>query len=47
MTIDNYQIQDWLFNVADGKYDIDLGESGIQFHHLHDLDLKENCHLNY
>jgi aspartate/methionine/tyrosine aminotransferase len=47
MTIPNYTIQDWLFNVADGKFDIDLGESGIQFHHLHDLDLSENCHLNY
>ena len=47
MKISNYKIQDWLFQEADGKFEIDLAESGIQYHHFHDLDLTENYHLNY
>lgn len=47
MSMPIYTIQEWLFSFAEGKYDIDLGESGIQYHHLHDLDLSSNCHLNY
>src|SRR5688572_5161103 len=47
MTMPVYTIQDWLFSCAEGMYDIDLGESGTQFHHLHDLDVSINYHLNY
>lgn len=47
MQISNYKIQDWLFQECEGKFEIDLAESGIQYHHLHDLNLKENYHLNY
>lgn len=47
MRISNYKIQDWLFQEAEGKFEIDLAESGIQYHHLYDLDLSENYHLNY
>lgn len=47
MSIATYKIQDWLFQEADGKFEIDLAESGIQYHFSHDLDLKTNYHLNY
>ncbi len=47
MKISNYKIQNWLFQEADGRFEIDLAESGIQYHHLHDLNLTENYHLNY
>jgi aspartate/methionine/tyrosine aminotransferase len=45
--IATYSIQQWLFDEAEGKFSIDLGESGIQFHHFHDIDLTENYDLNY
>lgn len=47
MSIANYKIQDWLFSEAEGRFEIDLAESGIQFHSLHDLSVTENFHLNY
>lgn len=47
MDIGNYKIQEWLFQEAEGKFEIDLAESGIQHHNFHDLDLSENYHLNY
>ncbi len=45
--ISTYTIQEWLFNTAEGKFDFDLAESGIQYHFLHDLDLSQNYDLNY
>jgi aspartate/methionine/tyrosine aminotransferase len=42
-----YTIQKWLFDTAEGKFDIDLGESGIQFHHFGDLKIERNYDLNY
>jgi len=42
-----YSIQKWLFDKAEGKYEIDLAESGIQFHYLNDLSLDKNYDLNY
>jgi aspartate/methionine/tyrosine aminotransferase len=45
--IASYKIQQWLFTEAEGNFDIDLAESGIQYHWFHDLNLSENYHLNY
>lgn len=45
--IATYKIQDWLFSEADGNFNIDLAESGIQFKSLHDLSTRENYPLNY
>lgn len=42
-----YKIQDWLFNEAEGKFEIDLAESGIQYHCLNSLEIAENYPLNY
>lgn len=42
-----YTIQHWLFDEADGRFDIDLGESGIQHHHIEDLHICTNYDLNY
>ena len=42
-----YTIQAWLFDEAAGRFDIDLGESGIQYHHLNDLRAAGNIDLNY
>jgi aspartate/methionine/tyrosine aminotransferase len=42
-----YKIQQWLFTEAEGNFQIDLGESGIQYNCFHDLDLSENYGLNY
>lgn len=42
-----YTIQKWLFDTAEGKFDVDLGESGIQFHYFQDLKIERNYDLNY
>ena len=42
-----YTIQQWLFDEAMGKFEIDLGESGIQYHHVKDLHIDPNWDLNY
>lgn len=42
-----YLIQEWLFKEAEGKYEIDLGESGVQHQYLSDLNFDKNQHLNY
>lgn len=42
-----YKIQDWLFSEAEGSFDIDLAESGIQYKSLHDLSTAQNYPLNY
>lgn len=46
-TIAPYKIQHWLFSEAEGQFDIDLAESGIQHHYTKDLDLSQNYSLNY
>ncbi|HAU1248350.1 TPA: pyridoxal phosphate-dependent aminotransferase [Legionella pneumophila] len=45
--IATYTIQDWLFSIANGRFDIDLAESGIQPHRIQDLSFTENYDLNY
>ena len=45
--IANYTIQDWLFSEAEGAFDIDLAESGIQYHYFDDLPSAGNVDLNY
>ena len=45
--ISNYQIQDWLFSIANGHFDIDLAESGIHPHHIDDIKFTKNYDLNY
>ena len=45
--IRTYTIQKWLFEEAQGAFDIDLGESGIQYHHLRDLKPDPEFDLNY
>ena len=45
--IRTYTIQEWLFEEAQGSFDIDLGESGIQYHHLRDLRPNPAFDLNY
>lgn len=45
--IATYTIQDWLFSIANGRFDIDLAESGIQPHRIQDLSYTENYDLNY
>ena len=45
--ISTYTIQQWLFEEAQGSFDIDLGESGIQYHHLRDLRPDPEFDLNY
>jgi len=45
--ISNYQIQDWLFSIANGHFDIDLAESGIHPHHINDIQFSKNYDLNY
>ena len=46
-TINTYTIQQWLFAEAEGQFETDLAESGIQYHYFHDLDLSKNYDLNY
>ena len=45
--INTYAIQQWLFDEAQGAFDIDLGESGIQYHLLGDLHADPAFDLNY
>lgn len=43
----DYHIQQWLFHEADGKFEIDLAESGIQHHFVRDLKINPDVDLNY
>jgi len=45
--IRTYTIQQWLFEEAQGAFEIDLGESGIQHHYLRDLEPDPAFDLNY
>ena len=45
--IATYSIQQWLFAEANGKFEIDLGESGIQYAYLNELKINQNYDLNY
>ena len=45
--ISTYTIQEWLFEEAQGAFEIDLGESGIQHHYLSDLAPDPAFDLNY
>lgn len=45
--IAEYTIQRWLFDTAAGRYDIDLGESGVQFQHLGDVPTDPGWALDY
>ena len=45
--IGTYTIQQWLFDEAQGAFEIDLGESGIQHHHVSDLEMDPGFDLNY
>lgn len=47
MTLPTYDIQDWLFNYAHGKIEIDLAESGITPLEFQDLYDDERINLNY
>ena len=45
--IANYEIQDWLFRVARGRYDVDLAESGVQAQLLADVATDPAWDLDY
>lgn len=47
MPIANYTIQEWLFNKAQGKFKYDLGESGVQFQYVKDININNNWCLDY
>ncbi len=47
MSISEYAIQHWLFDEAQGRYDIDLAESGVQFQLLGDLEIQPEWELDY
>ncbi len=47
MSIANYRIQEWLFNEAQGQFDFDLAESGVQFQTLKNIEIPEDCSLDY
>jgi aspartate/methionine/tyrosine aminotransferase len=47
MAIANYTIQEWLFNTAHGKYELDLAESGVQFQHFGDITFKPEWEMDY
>ena len=42
-----YTIQEWLFTEAEGKYNIDLAESGVQHQYLNNLSYDKYQHMNY
>lgn len=44
---ETYTIQKWLFDEAEGNFEIDLAESGIQYHYINDLEIDHNYDLNY
>ena len=45
--IAEYTIQRWLFDTAAGRYDIDLGESGVQFQLLGDVPTDPGWAMDY
>ncbi|MFG2873455.1 aminotransferase class I/II-fold pyridoxal phosphate-dependent enzyme [Streptomyces sp. NPDC048337] len=45
--IATYTIQEWLFDHAQGRYDLDLAESGVQFQQVRDLPLDGAWELDY
>lgn len=45
--IANYTIQEWLFNTAHGKYEIDLAESGVQFQNMGDINFSNSWEMDY
>jgi len=47
VSISEYAIQQWLFAEAQGRYDIDLAESGVQFQLLGDLEIQPEWGLDY
>lgn len=42
-----YTIQQWLFDEAEGKFTVDLAESGIQYRYVSDLKINPADDLNY
>jgi aspartate/methionine/tyrosine aminotransferase len=42
-----YAIQQWLFDTAHGRYDIDLAESGVQFQRFGDVAAEPEWELDY
>lgn len=42
-----YDIQEWLFKTAHGRYDIDLAESGVQFQTVSDVSISDDWILDY
>ena len=42
-----YLIQQWLFDEANGKFEIDLGESGVQYQCLSDIVYDPLQDMNY
>ncbi|MGB5885604.1 MAG: aminotransferase class I/II-fold pyridoxal phosphate-dependent enzyme [Acinetobacter venetianus] len=42
-----YSIQEWLFKTANGKFEFDLAESGIQFQTVNDITIKDDWILDY
>ncbi|MER7399846.1 pyridoxal phosphate-dependent aminotransferase [Streptomyces sp. NPDC000151] len=47
MSIAPYTIQDWLFSRAQGRFDLDLAESGVQFQLLRDVPLEPDWEMDY
>ena len=45
--IPTYLIQQWLFDEANGQFEIDLGESGVQHQNLSDISYDISQHMNY
>ncbi|MFI6444917.1 pyridoxal phosphate-dependent aminotransferase [Kitasatospora sp. NPDC050543] len=45
--VETYSIQKWLFESANGRYDIDLAASGVQFLHTGDVRIADEWPLNY
>ncbi len=45
--IGEYTIQRWLFDTAVGRFDIDLGESGVQFQRFGDVQTDPDWELDY
>lgn len=46
-SIPTYLIQEWLFDKAEGKFEIDLGESGVQHQYLSNISYSNFEHMNY
>jgi aspartate/methionine/tyrosine aminotransferase len=45
--IPTYLIQQWLFDEANGQFEIDLGESGVQYQYLSDIVYDPLQNMNY